>query len=212
MFSYIRRELQLRNIEVSQKAKEAAYYGFWILGTFSPDKGWGRASAVLVRNNIALTSAHNFNEAIATSSKLVSPRTGETLEIKSAELDTEKDIATLILKGKTKENPVLIEKSVPVEKGLPVFKARMTSFDPKIGRLELIRGILKNPVTEVIRRNESTFEKSLCSLFHMHSKFGDSGAGIFTVDGKLLTLNNTGNPAKKEASGTVISEFRKLKF
>lgn len=177
---------------------------------FSPEKGWACASAVLVGKRTALTSAHNFNEAVATSSKIFSPRTGHSIEIKKADIDKENDIAILTLKGNASELFARIDEETEPLEGLQVFKLRMTSFDPRFGKLELVKGVLKSPSCKIFQRTQTGLIQKPCSLFKMASKPGDSGAGIFTLSGKLLTINNTGHPMKNECSGTRIDVIRRL--
>jgi|GEM_PF-4828548 len=107
------------------------------------------------------------------------------------------------------EKTANIGREIEPEENLQVFKARMTSFNPSNGHLELVRGVL---ISELDTIQMNSHRNRQGSLFHMHSKPGDSGAGIFTLDGKLLALNHSGHPIKKEASGTDISVFRGLSF
>jgi len=115
MFKYLARNHFANKAAISQYAKEASYYSFWMINMRSPENGWRSASGVMVNKNTVLTCAHNFNECDPELSKVVSPRTGQVLEIKTAEIDTENDLAIVTLKGKTREKTANIGRKIEPE-------------------------------------------------------------------------------------------------
>jgi hypothetical protein len=199
-------EIACRTYPFTDNTREKSMNSFWILHT-KQDNGAG--SAVLINKNTVITSAHNFNECKPRKSRIISPRTGKAISIKSASIIKEHDLAIVTLSSSTQEPTATIDFNTEVKPMLPVIKGRISSFNPKHGKLETIKGRLIMPETSGIHGSGVANSEPLRSLFHLRSKSGDSGAGIFSERGELLTLNHTGNK-KFAVSGTSISEFRRI--
>jgi hypothetical protein len=198
-------ECLVRLFSFDRAVKTTAMNTYWILHT-KDDNGGG--SAVLLSPKIAVTSAHNFMQCRPQFSDLISPRTGDTIKVKSASLDKINDIAILTLSKKSKEPTAKVDFETEVKTATPVIKGRLTTFDPRIGVLETVKGMIV-AADEISVNPSINSEQAMCTLFHLRSKPGDSGAGIFSQEGGLLTINNTGN-GQYGVSGTNIGVFRKI--
>jgi hypothetical protein len=71
------------------------------------------------------------------------------------------------------------------------------------------KGLMILPETEIGMKGEKEPRAGVC-VMHLRSSSGDSGAGIFSIDGGLLTILATGGGNKYSASAPSIPKFREI--
>ncbi len=183
---------------------------------YTADGGWGTGVAIARRT--VLTAAHNFKSAEPTKSIILSPFSKTRFSVVRAKLDLNLDVGVVTVNHDLPSPHAEVDfESAYEEKGVFVLKSSfdLSSAPNRISQLrsthltqEVHKGLVVEPATDLVIDEKGT--SRFVSLFHLKSKVGDSGAGIFFMDtGKLATLNCTGN-GRNGVSGPAISEFRKF--
>jgi hypothetical protein len=199
-------------LSFSESAQNLAQASLLMVETLEDD---GFGAAVLTGPKTVLTVAHNFDHCSPKKSVIHRPHTGEKSRVEKAKLYPEFDLAVLTT-SKAFIGPFAeIDDVTAPRPGLPIMLPRF--FHPrhkdvlKVGSefnflKKMKKGLLLDPETTVEYRGEG--RKMEASLMHLRSVSGDSGAGIFSGTGALMTILRTGNGFG--ASGPSIPKFRQL--
>jgi len=184
----------------------------------------GFGSGVLIAPNIALTSAHNFDGCLPTDAMVLSPSTKRKSAILEAELLYDLDLAFLTLKNPIQASHAQIDGKADISRVFGLIAPRFFNpknlnyralaslvcpFEDTIRRGFLIEADMKPPQLErtmLSIKNADQLDERGSQMF-LGAIAGDSGAGVFSKAGQLITIINHGNTVA--CTGPSLGKFRR---
>lgn len=199
-------------IHFSETAQVEAFSSLVMVQT-PDDNGFG--SGVVMGQKTILTAHHNFLKANPKNSIIHHVSTGLTTKVSSVLPLKKLDLTILKI-----DKPLSLNFCAQVDKNSEAFRGMrvmIPSFfeENSLGRtkdsgnlsnhfrMQTIKGLLLSPEETIHLANN---QNRMASLFHLRSRPGHSGCGIFNREGKLLTILSTGNGYG--SSGPTIKQFR----